>query len=196
MNNKRMLALIIPVVVIAAIGCGYAWNLASVSVSDENEVSFTPNTVEILNSDDTERTSFLPISNPSATINGNEVTIQRNTTYVTGYKLKVSTSESEGLKVRSWVMLNDPRSWAMIESITLTVGDTSTDLYSYTVHDSSAPSAVFTLQDGTYDLSLSITYRNVTFDLNGVEDNRFIVMDGSKLVFAAGETDPLTPSDD
>lgn len=211
-NAKILIPTLAIILIMVTAGIGYAVTYTATTVSDDNTLKYSGDTVEIVTntSSPTPITSVLELNGPTKSINGNNVTISGSST-LDGYQLRVN-SEKESLTVRCWIEFADARSWAIISSIKLMISsnreggsdyDITRDLL--TVDGSStlsqptynaAPSSYFELSakaaQRDHAFKVVITFVDATFTLNNQEDYNFIDLTGSKLVFAVSSTDPLS----
>ena len=192
MNGKGVLIIaLVSVALISVAGVGFAVTYTATTISSDNTMSYSGNTVEIVDFYGEPVTSSLTIASPTRSINDNIVTVNRSTTTISEYQLKVST-EGEDLTVRCWVKLADARSWVIVESMTLTIDGHTVNFLNNGV--SSVPSDSILLTKGLHSFTFSITYANVSIDLSESEDTGFLNFSNARLMFIAGDSDPLSVS--
>ena len=113
MNHKLMLAITgIAVVLIAAGGLGYAFTYTGTTSSTDNDVDSSVMSVEILQNN-------APLSGrievPSPSEGSTSIMIDSN------YELRVVSWTEGDLNVAAWVEMSDPRIWAVVSSVVITV---------------------------------------------------------------------------
>ena len=189
MNRTALIAIAVAAIaVFAGVGVGFAVTYSATTVSSGNTMSYSGDLVEIVKPDGSTLKSALPIVGPNATVYDNQVTITSDPCMITGYKLRIDT-EKDNLTLRCWILLEDVRSWAIIQNVTLSVNNRTVGF----LHDgsSSIPSSAITLAPGIYQFTFTITYKQTTITLNGTEDTGFLDLSGSRLIFVVGDSDPL-----
>lgn len=212
MNRKILIAAAL-LLMISIPSIGYAVTYNAMTVSTDNTVDYSGDLVEILSNDgsDTPIGSAIQIRGPTQSIVDNVVTVSGSST-IDGYKLKVN-SDSQDLVVRCWIEFADPRSWAIVDSITLSVSSNEEGSSSFDIQrqllvaseDTSEsqptyvaiPSATFNLSANNHNIhefKLTITFKSVSLYLNGQESDSFVSLQGSKLIFVASDSDPLSSS--
>ena len=183
MNNKVLAIAIAAVAVVAAIGTGFAVMYTATTTSSNNVAHYSGNTVDIVDSSGNPVTAPLRIAGPTPDVGGN--------TTVVSSRLKVSTEDAAGLIVRCWVQLHDARSWVIIDSMTISV-DNGQPFSFYNLGTSSIVSSPMTLSAGIHSFTFTIIYKSLSdISLLDHEDIDFYDMSGSKLMFFAGDTDPI-----
>lgn len=210
MNYKVLIAAVVILAVIVP-GIGYAVTYTATTTSTDNEMKYSGDTIDIMTDNGTALVeSAIELRGPTVSVDGNIVTVS-GSSKIDGYQLKVNSSKND-LAVRCWIEFADQRSWAIIESITLKVssnieGSQRLDIVKQLLVESpeseeslprsiAMPSESFRLlakeNQNVHEFQLDITFKSLSLTLNGLESNSFINLQGSKLVFAVAESDPLS----
>lgn len=191
-GNALLVTVIAALALSAVVGVGFAVTYTAVSTTSGNTLDYAGDTVEIVDSSGNPIQAPLSIAGPTVDHVGNQVVVTHNTVWLSSYKLKVSAAE-ENLQVQCMINLEDARTWAIIEDMSLTINDGSSnrELDFLVNGTTSVPSAVVSLPTGVYSFAFSITYKAVTLDLNGTEDTDFLDLSGSTLKFVAGKNTPV-----
>ena len=197
-KNNLIITVVALLVVISTIGVGFALNytaIATTNNSGNNSIAYEGHVVDIMDGQQS-LGSAIPINNPTYSQDGNTITVTASSTSFS-YNLKVQTVQNGTLKVRAWIELNDVRTWVIIDSITLTV-DGNNVPFALSNGISSVPSGVMNLSNGNHPFTVTITFRAMDIELdsgvNTTDNTDFLNLTGSRIVFLAGDTDPLTSS--
>ena len=189
MKRTAMFAIVAVIIAFTAvIGTGLAVSYTATTVSSNNTLSYSGDVVEIVKPDGATLDTALPIVGPTANVYENQVIVSEKQTMLTGYKIRIDTNQTS-LAVRCWVLLEDARSWAIIESMILSVDTREVGFLNEGV--SSIPSAPISLAKGLHQFTFTIKYKQTTLDLNGTENTNFLDLSGARLVFVVGNSDPL-----
>lgn len=192
MRNSLMFLAIVSVSLMAVAGIGFAVTYTATTVSTDNDLTYKANVIDIVDLHGESIGAALEIPGPTYSIVDDRVEVTSNTVWLREYKLKIYAADGD-LNVRSWIILNDERSWAMIDNISLVIDDGETSRNTNFLSDgtSSVPSESMLLDSGEYTLTLSITYARVAFDLDEDDGMDFLDLTGSRLVFLVADADPL-----
>lgn len=205
MNRSMTMLVAVAVALMSLAGAGYALvTYTATTISSDNVIAYSGNTVDIVELEATEQgsvwvpiTHSLTIVGPQVDIVDNVMSVSRSTTTVSGYSVKVQSMD-EDLKVRCWVLLDDSRSWVIIESMSLSIDGHDVSFMSN--GRTSVPSETITLstsetdgdiREGIHAFTFSITYARVSISLDEGEDTSFENLSGARLVFCASDVDPL-----
>ena len=198
MNSKCLVIAVAAVALTSIVGVGFAVvTYTATTVSSDNTVDYIGHTVDVVDSNGAPIQSSLLIAGPTVSGSGteNEIIVSASTTTISGYKVRVNADQGEELYVRCWVLLDDARSWVIIDNITLTItiSENETRTVNFLASGvSSVPSDSILLAAGSYSFTFAITYSAKTLLLAEDEDVGFLNLSGSKLVFMVGDTDPLS----
>ena len=199
MKNTNVLAVIV-VMAIAAVGIGYAVTYTGVA-DTSSTAAYDQYMIEIDNSGGNQIISPITVAQPTVTTTEDQTTHLADVTVASGtatsatYKIKVTCPDSS-LYVRAKIQMDDLRSWAMINTITMTVGSTT---YTWTCNGNNYQDVTKDLgslsRGVSYDMSISVTYRACTFtDIYTEEEDLDFLDLGIKLILAASTHNPLTSS--
>ena len=223
MSGNRLFAAIIAVVAVGfLIGTGFAvTTYTATNTVNSGTVTYDGNTLDIVDSSGTSLGQSLTIDRAITDLSSDNVlTIYdadspdgKKVTVIQNYKLRIHVSDGDPV-VRCYIHLNDPRSWAIIDSVILNINTTN---YNIGISEallgsptppgvSSLPTEAITgLSSGTdYSFTVTITYVNDVINLYKVpqdggdenaydiEDTGFLDLTGSKLVFLMSDSDPLS----
>ncbi len=201
MNRSVTIMVVAAVALMSLAGVGFALvTYTATTISSDNQISYSGNTVDIVELEGSDWTPIshpLTIVGPQVDIVDNVMSVSRSTTTVSGYSVKIQSTD-EDLKVRCWVLLQDPRSWVFIESMSLSIDGHDVSFMSN--GRTSIPSEAITLstsdtgegiREGIHSFTFSITYARVSISLDEGEDTSFESLSGARLVFCAGDVDPL-----
>lgn len=203
MNRITLTYTVCALAVLSVIGVGYALEYTATNISSENSIIYGGNTVTIVDSDGNELGESLTIAGPTYVPSEGQVDVSQSTVWINSYKLKIETSaEDASIYLRCWIHLNDVRSWAIIDDVSLSIKDGSTtynlSLMSKgtdsTPTTSSISSQYVSLGEGIYDFEFSIRFSEVTLDVLPGDNLSFLDFSGSRLTFIVGKEDPLTSS--
>lgn len=201
MKNSNIIIAMIAVAAIAAAGIGYA--VVYTGVADtSSHADFDQYMIEIDNSGGNQITAPITITQPTVTTDEDPVThladiaVTASTATSATYKIKVTCPDSS-LYVRAKLQMEDLRSWAIINTITMTVGSTT---YTWTCNGNNYQDVTKDLgslsRGVSYDVSITVTYRECSFTdiYTEEEDLDFLDISGMKLILAASTHNPLTSS--
>ena len=200
MKRSLLTVIAVSVIIASVAGIGFAATYTATTVSNDNTVEYYGNTVEFVNLNGDPVGNSLAIAGPTVIPVGNEYEVTANTVWINNYKIKINAEDNSSLYIRCCMILDDIRSWAIIQNVSLTVNDGTTDR-NLTLLDnststpvSSVASEAVSLPEGSHSFSLSVTYRHLVFNPDYESDLGFLDLTGAKLVVVAGETDPLSSS--
>ena len=228
MNSTRLFAAIIATLaVFMLVGTGVALTTyTATNTTNSSSVPYDGNTVDIVDNNGTSLGQSLTISRATTSLSSDNVlTIYdadspdgKKVTVIQNYKLRIHLSDSSASPVvRCYIHLDDPRSWVIIDSITLNINNTDYNIgISPALVGSQIPAGVSSLptdaitglsSGNDYSFTVTIRYVNNADDpiylynipqTNGdevtynTEDAGFLDLTGSTITFLMGDSDPLS----
>ena len=195
-----MVLAVAAVLVAAAVGTGFALTYMSTTTSRDNEVSYDGITLDVLDSSHQPVDGYIPIAGP--TVN----TVENNLTHISGgfhLSCYLVVDCPSSVYVQSWMILGNSQSWAIIDSISLSItvpGDNNTTVTKKVTFMKAAadpapavgsvPSDPLQLSSGTYSFTVDVRYLEIDLALDG-ENQDFLELSGSYITFSAGLENPL-----
>ena len=93
MNRSGLsIALVMSIVLIAAVGSGFAVTYTAITTSTDNVVDYKGNTIDILNSSGTPIGNSVTIAGPTANIVDDQLVVTHKTVWINSYTLKVNAA--------------------------------------------------------------------------------------------------------
>ena len=197
MKSARSICIIIAAVaIVSIIGTGLATSYGSFLDTDSNTVSYSGTGINILYEESTDNWvplgTALVVNGPAHTINGNTVTFTSSTVTINSYRLDIDCATTGN--VRCWLVLDDPLSWAVVQSATIKIDsgspqdlfETGTPAGTETRLQSTIPVTFNSLAKGQHTFEFVITYKNITIDLSDGDSgkvNSMADLADSRLVF-------------
>ena len=221
MNRKIVAVAAIAIICMSAAGIGYAVTTYTGTTYTESDVAYQGYSITLTDTSGSAVSTALEFSRPTyttpTTVDGHmETTVSASTQTSSYYKLKIECPDSN-LKVRCSVTLDDTRSWAIIDHITVKVyanDYSSSPTYTFDLNPPSESSTSVTLDgvvvpyyswdadqstlmtlnktDQNY-VTFTIAYKAVTLKYETTEDIDFMDLTGMKVYFAASTADPSAP---
>ena len=194
MNRSSMVLGVVAVLILASVGTGFALSYISTTTSRNNTVQYNGITLDIEDSHE------IILSTPLSVVGPTTQQTEGNLTHISGgcsftYYLKVNCPSNAYLQC--WTVLNDAKTWAVIDSISLSIVIGGVTKMTEFTHDTSAtlstvsiPSESLQVSSGTYSFTVSIQYREIDLDLVG-ENLDFLDLSGSTLTFSASTSAPV-----
>ena len=196
MNKKLLIVAVVSIVAIATIGTGFAVGGYTAKMISTDTVQYDGYSVNILDNNGNQLNQPLYLEgleeDTDYTDVNNVISVTGTSKSVEGY-VAVHAPTGQTANVREWIMMNDVRSWSIIESITISIDSgSSTVLYNSNSTSTSNPSANATLTNGDHHFVLTVTYKTCTLYVESSESRGFLDLSGSKLMFALSNSDPLS----
>ena len=195
----RKFTIAIAIAVIAAtvsiIGIGYALGYTGTYISEDNTIETDQYLVEVCDNNSEPLEEGIQFNSPRYYIHDDGTDkvlhIDETEAELNSYTLHVECP-GDSLMVSCMVLFKDARSWAVVESIGIYIGDT----------DSSDPSNWIYLTNGVSEhpvqvlkgyqpLTVQIVYRSMDISLKSTEDVGFMDLTKARLLFVAAEDAPL-----
>ncbi len=220
--NRRMLAIAaIALICISAAGIGYAATTYTGTTYTQSDVDYQQYSIILTNTSGATISSAIRFDRPTYTepveVAGHyETTVSSTSDTSDLYKLKITCTENS-LQTRCIVTLDDIRSWAIIQSITVSVyaqDSESAPTYTYTLSPPTESSTSVTIDgvevpyktwnadqsplmtlnkaDNNF-VRITIAYKAVTLKYDSGDDIAFMDLTGMKIRFAASTVDPSAP---
>ena len=211
MKNSTIAFSVIALVALSLVGAGYAVTYYGVTETSST-LGFDEYAIYITNADETTQISTpITVAGPtytkvddSFTASDGHTTVDTSTVTVSAgavspsstYKLKIDAPAGMGLSVRAKIVMDDARTWAFINSIVITAGNSNTVTWQPTGSTWTEQSQLFSsFNAGTYNLSITVNYKATEFtDIHtDVDDFNFMTI-GMKLILALADDDPVPQS--
>ena len=201
-RNGTILAVVI-VVVMASVSTGFALSYFSTTTSRENTINFNGITLDVQNN------SYQSLETPIPVVKPTLDQTPEGLTHISGgcsfsYMLEINCPSN--VYLQCWWEWNNPETWAIIESLTLSINVNGTSKYIDFAKNSSSssaassssefikslstasiPSEPLLLSAGTYSFSVSIQYKEVDLDINA-SNQSILDLRESTLTFSASTT--------
>ena len=197
MSSARSVSLVIAAIaVVSMIGVGLAASYGSFLETSSNTVNYSGTGINILYEESEDNWeplgTALVVNGPAYTIVGDTVTFTSSTVTINTYKLDVDCATTGD--VRCWLVLDDPLSWAVVDTATIKIdsGSPQTLIASgeaagtETRLQSTVPVTFSSLAKGQHTFEFVITYKNITIDLSDGDSgkvNSISDLADSRLVF-------------
>ena len=197
MSSARSAVLIIAAIaVVSIIGTGLAASYGSFLETSSNTVNYSGTGINILYEESEDNWeplgTALVVNGPAYTIVGDTVTFTSSTVTIDTYRLDVDCATTGD--VRCWMVLDDPLSWAVVDTATIkidsgspqTLIDSGSAAGTETRLQSTVPVTFSSLTKGQHTFEFVITYKNITIDLSDGDSgkvNSISDLADSRLVF-------------
>lgn len=199
MNRTHIIALAAVLLVAASIGIGYAVTYTGVTETT-SELGYEKYSVSLTNAQGGVVSEPIAFDGPTCTTETVDtlktITVTGTTATATGYQIKVECPSTQTLNVRAKLVMEDQRSWAIIDRISFTVTSGDTNTYTWQPTGSSWNDASISLGNmspsNTYDLTITVVYKSIVFtDIISTETDDFLDLTGMKVILAGSVHDPI-----